>query len=136
MSADHFLSLKIFNVMILTLLSFFLAYKHDHGSELIFQSALLLGIHFHLFQFLYFHVSVFHKSIPLPFLALLDYASTIDYVRRPSVHVAITFSEPTAQISFKFWLLLPLSHTLRRFFFEFLKKKIRGEFFTNIFHFR
>ncbi len=44
-------------------------------------------------------------------------------VRRPSsVRVAI-FSEPNARISFKFWLLLPLSHTLG-LFFEVLKNKI------------
>ena len=36
-------------------------------------------------------------------------------VHRPSVHVAI-ISEPNARISFKFWLLLPLGHTLGHFY--------------------
>ena len=39
-------------------------------------------------------------------------------VRRPSVRVAM-ISEPNSRISFKIWLLLPLSHTLGRFFFCF-----------------
>ena len=60
------------------------------------------------------------------FLALLDYVSRAheieicpSSVRRPSVvrfsvRVAI-IPEPTAQISLKFWLLLPLGYTLGRF---------------------
>ncbi len=51
-------------------------------------------------------------------LAQLDYVSRAHEIEicplsvvRPSVCVAI-ISEPNAQISFKFWLLLPLSHTL------------------------
>ncbi len=38
------------------------------------------------------------------------------FVRRPSVCVAIV-SEPNAQVSFKCWLLPPLDHTLRHFFY-------------------
>ncbi len=54
-------------------------------------------------------------------LSLLDYVSRAHEIEicpssivRPSVRVAI-ISEAIAQISFKFWLLLPLSHMLRRF---------------------
>ena len=49
-------------------------------------------------------------------------------VRRPTVRVAI-ISEPSAWISCKFWLLLPLSHTLAPFW-NFWK-----QFVTNIFRF-
>ncbi len=52
------------------------------------------------------------------FLALLDYVSRAheiairpSVIRHPSVRDTI-ISEPNAQISFKFWLLLPLGHTL------------------------
>ncbi len=41
-----------------------------------------------------------------------------NFVRLSSVRVAI-ISEPNARISFKFWLLLPLSHTPGRFFIFF-----------------
>ena len=50
-------------------------------------------------------------------------------VRPSSVRVAI-ISEPNARISFKFWLLLPLSHKLGCFFFAFLKKKFFYEYFS------
>ncbi len=55
-------------------------------------------------------------------LALLDSVSRghgmgIFAVVRPSVRGAI-FSEPNARIAFKFWLLLPLGHTLRCFFLK------------------
>ena len=47
----------------------------------------------------------------------------LSVVRRPSsVRVAI-ISEPNARISFKFWLLLPLDHTLTLFYF--FKKPFR-----------
>ncbi len=56
---------------------------------------------------------------------------------RPSVRVAF-ISEPNAWISFKFWLLLPLSYTLGRFL-NFWKKCVGVRkiwfFFTNIFSF-
>ena len=55
------------------------------------------------------------------------------FVRRPSSvrpSVRVIF-EPNAQISFKFWLLHPLDHTLRLFLF-FEKKKL---IFTNMFRF-
>ncbi len=47
------------------------------------------------------------------FLALLDYVSRAHEITicPSSVRVAI-ISEPNARISFKFWLLLPLGHTL------------------------
>ncbi len=48
------------------------------------------------------------------FLALLDYVSRaheIEICPSSVVRVAI-ISEPNARISFKFWLLLPLRHTL------------------------
>ncbi len=45
-------------------------------------------------------------------------------IRPSSVRVTI-ISEPNAQISFKFWLLLPLGHTLARDF-GFLEIKIGG----------
>ena len=55
------------------------------------------------------------------FLALLDYVSRAHEIEicpssvvRPSVRITI-ISEPNARICFKFWLLLPLSHTLGRF---------------------
>ena len=57
------------------------------------------------------------------FLALLDYVTRAPEIeicpssvvrRPPSVRVTI-ISEPNAQISFKFWLLLPLSHMLGSF---------------------
>ncbi len=47
---------------------------------------------------------------------------------RPSVRVAI-ISEPNAQIPFKFWLLLPLGHTLGHFV-EFQKRKKSGDFYV------
>ena len=54
-------------------------------------------------------------------------------VRRPSVHVAI-ISEPNARISFKFWLLPLMGHTLGLILIFFEKKIFRC--FTNIFSFR
>ena len=56
------------------------------------------------------------------FLALLDYVSTTheiaicpSSVRRPSSVRVAFISQPNARISFKFWLLLPLGHTLGLF---------------------
>ncbi len=48
-------------------------------------------------------------------LALLDYVSTAHEIAicPSSVRLCVAIiSEPNAQISFKFWLLLPLGHTL------------------------
>ncbi len=53
----------------------------------------------------------------------------LSVVHRLSVHVAI-ISEPNARISFKLWLLLPLSHTLGLFFWIVEKKKDFCEYFS------
>ncbi len=51
-----------------------------------------------------------------------------------SVVCVAIISEPNARISFKFWLLLHLGHTLGLFWIFEKKKKIGGAFFTNIIH--
>ena len=55
------------------------------------------------------------------FLALLDHVSRAHEIEicpssvvRPSIRISI-ISEPNAQISFKFWVLRPLDHTLGHF---------------------
>ncbi len=54
--------------------------------------------------------------ISRPFLALLDYVSRAHEITiRPSVRDTI-ISQPNAQISYKFCLLLPLGHPLGHFF--------------------
>ncbi len=56
------------------------------------------------------------------FLALLDYFSRAHeskFVRRPSCVRAAIISEPNPRISIKFWLFLPLSHTLGLLFYVF-----------------
>ncbi len=56
-------------------------------------------------------------------LALLDYVSRAHEIAiRPSSITRTIISETNAQIAFKFWLLVPLSH-MPGHFFEFLKKK-------------
>ncbi len=78
-----------------------------------------------------------HKWL-LDFLALLfrlcqqsSWNRNSSFVRS-SVRGAL-ISEPNASISFKFWLLRPLDHTLWRFC-HLKKKNFLKYFFTNIFH--
>ncbi len=69
-------------------------------------------------------------------LALIDYGSRNHEIeiRPSSVRGALT-SEPNAQISFKFWLLLALCHTLAPPFLNFFenKTKINWDFFLAMF---
>ncbi len=63
-------------------------------------------------------------------------SSVMKFICRPSVHPSVCdtiISEPNARFFFKFWLLLPLGHTLG-LFFEFFE--IFFFIFTNIFPFR
>ena len=64
-------------------------------------------------------------------------------VVRPSVVRVAIISEPNTRISFEFWLLLLLSHTLALFFLNFSKKNNKKtknknifSFFTIVFRFR
>ncbi len=50
-------------------------------------------------------------------LALLDYVSRAHEIEiRPSSHRVAIISEPNAQVSFKFWLLLPPGPYAQTFF--------------------
>ncbi len=72
------------------------------------------------------------------FIALLDYVNRAHEIEicplsvRPSVRPSVSQLSLNLTISFKFWLLLPLGHTQRQFYY-FVKKKYFDFFFTNIF---
>ena len=100
-------------------------------SQLPLRSALRLAISkiFAIF-FIFPFATILNCNTFSSFLALLDYVSRAHEIEispssvvvpssvRPSVCVAI-ISEPNARISFQFWLLLSLGHTLTHFFFFF-----------------